>query len=40
MNPAAELLLSFCCVALLYVQFAVQQKKGAVEQVTICRSKC
>jgi len=40
MNPAAELLLGFCCVALLYVQFTAQQKKLAVEQVTICRSKC
>lgn len=26
MNPAAELLLNFCCVALLYVQFTAQQK--------------
>ncbi len=47
MNPAAELLLSFCCACLPEaghtsgkLQFIVQQKRLAVEQVIICRSKC
>ena len=38
MNQTAELLLSFCCVALLYVLFAIQQGKMLLISNTIYKS--
>jgi len=40
MNPAAELLLSYRCVALLYVLFAIQQNSMLLKSNIICKSRC